>query len=94
MMGNFYDQYLINDNISVFQTELLFLNLAIKHILHFTASKMLSCSDYLSSIISFVNIICFEKLVVHFQNIINEYDINVDFTHTRTLGHSNIRAKE
>ncbi|XP_054710407.1 uncharacterized protein LOC129220058 [Uloborus diversus] len=88
-------QFRISDNCSVFQAELLCLNLAVKHVSNFLGAKVLICSDSLSSLFSLLNVRSFEKLIVEVQSIIsniNSHDICVDFTHVR--GHSGIRGNE
>ncbi|XP_054719079.1 uncharacterized protein LOC129228424 [Uloborus diversus] len=88
-------QFRISDNCSVFQAELLCLNLAVKHVSNFLGTKVLICSDSLSSLFSLLNVRSFEKLIVEVQSIIsniNSHDICVDFTHVR--GHSGIRGNE
>ena len=89
----FYQQFRISDNCSVFQAELLCLNLAVKHVLQYTGARILICSDSLSSLLSLCDVRSFEKLVVEVQSTLNNtLDIDLDFTHVR--GHTGIHGNE
>ena len=89
----FYQQFRISDNCSVFQAELLCLNLAVKHVLQYTGARILICSDSLSSLLSLCDIRSFEKLVVEVQSILsNTLDIYLDFMHVR--GHTGIYGNQ